>query len=158
MRGRNGEESPASFQVVFDTRKRKVPGLWLRGSRYYAQLRVDLGNGRTAPRRIVLDADSLDKAKAELERIRTARNDHKLPARGHRPKFEEFAADYLNGPMIAQKKVGTQANERQALARWVAHIGGVRVDKITPAIIHSFREKRLAACRTFRATDFEIAG
>ena len=39
-----------SFLPVFDSRKRKIPGLWQRDSLYYAQLRVDLGNGRTAPR------------------------------------------------------------------------------------------------------------
>ncbi len=33
-----------SFLPVFDSRKRKIPGLWQRGSFYYAQLRVDLGN------------------------------------------------------------------------------------------------------------------
>ena len=45
-----------SFQAVLDSRKRKVPGLWIRNGRYYAQLRIDLGNGRTAPRRIALVA------------------------------------------------------------------------------------------------------
>ena len=42
-----------SFLPVFDRRKRKIPGLWQRDSFYYAQLRVDLGNGRTVPRRFV---------------------------------------------------------------------------------------------------------
>ncbi len=47
---RNKRSHPLSFLPVLDSRKRKIPGLWQRGSRYYAQLRVDLGNGRTAPR------------------------------------------------------------------------------------------------------------
>lgn len=33
-----------TFQAVRDRRKRKIPGLWQRGERYYVQLRVDLGN------------------------------------------------------------------------------------------------------------------
>ena len=37
-----------SFLPVFDGGKRKIPGVWLRGNRYHVQLRVDLGNGRTA--------------------------------------------------------------------------------------------------------------
>ncbi len=106
-------------------------------------MRVDLGNGRTAPRRMALEAANLDEAKAELERKRTERRDGKLPRRGHRPKFDEFASEYLASPILAQKKEGTQQNERQAIARWTAHLGGVRVDKITPPLIHGFREKRL---------------
>ena len=75
----NGKGQRQSFQPVFDSRKRKIPGIWLRGSRYYAQLRVDLGNGRTAPRRLALEASNLDEAKGELERKRTERRDGKLP-------------------------------------------------------------------------------
>ena len=133
-----------SFLPVADSRKRKIIGLWQRGDRYYAQLRVDLGNGRTAPRRVALDANDLDAAKAELERKRTERRDGKLPLPGHRPKFDQLANEYLAGPILALKKQGTQQNERQAIARWTAHLGGLRVDKIIPSVIHSFREKRLA--------------
>ncbi len=135
-------EHRTSFAAVFDSRKRKVPGLWRRGSRYYAQMRVDLGNGTTAPRRLALEADTLDQAKAELERKRTENRDGKLPQRGHRPSFEDFAREYLGSPTLGAKKEGTQDNERQAIGRWTEHLGGVRVDKITPALIHSFREKR----------------
>jgi len=80
----------STFEAVFDSRKRKVPGLWQRGTRYYAQLRVDLGNGRTAPRRFPLNASDLTAAKGELERKRTERSDNKLRLPGHRPKFEDF--------------------------------------------------------------------
>lgn len=145
----------ASFQAVLDTRKRKVPGLWRRGNRYYAQLRIDLGNGRTAPRRIALDAETLDQAKAALERKRTERDDGNLPAVGFRPKFDDFAREYLDSPTLAQKKTGTQENERQAIARWVAHLGGVRLDKITAPMIHSYREKRLGQGRAARTANLE---
>ena len=144
-----------SFQAVFDTRKRKVPGLWLRGLRYYAQLRVDLGNGRTAPRRIALEAENLDQAKAALERTRTARNDDKLPSRGHRPKFDDFAAEYFASATFAQKKLSTQLIERQALNRWISHLGGIRLDKITAPMIHSYREQRLALGRMARTVNLD---
>src|SRR5476649_577215 len=97
----------ATFEAVFDSRKRKIPGLWKRGAKFYAQLRVDMGDGRTAPRRIPLNAGSLDEAKAELESTRTKRRDGKLPQTGFRPKFEDFAKEYLNGPILAQKKIRT---------------------------------------------------
>jgi hypothetical protein len=34
---------------------------------YYAQLRIDLGNGRTAPRRIALKATNLDEVMAQMD-------------------------------------------------------------------------------------------
>lgn len=153
--GTKGSNHAASFQAVFDTRKRKIVGLWKRGSRFYAQLRVDLGNGRTAPRRIALDADNLDDAKAAMERTRTQRRDDKLPQTGFRPKFSDFAQEYLDGPILAQKKTGTQENEKQSLRKWCAHLGGIRLDKISPALIHAFREKRLSQGRSPRTANLD---
>lgn len=154
--GKNGFHQGASFEAVHDSRKRKITGLWLRGTRYYAQLRVDIGDGRTAPRRVPLRATTLDEAKAELERTRTKRNDGKLPQTGFRPKFEDFAQEYLSGPSLALKKPSTQAIERQAIHRWIAHLGAVRLDKITAPMIHSYREKRLALNRMARTVNLDV--
>ena len=145
----------ASFHAVTDSRKRKVRGLWQRNGRYYAQVRVDLGNGRTAPRRIALDADNLDKAKAELERTRTERRAGTLPTTGHRPKFDDFAREYFASATFAQKKASTQGIERQALNRWMSHLGGIRLDKITAPMIHSYREKRLSLGRMVRTVNLD---
>lgn len=60
--------------------------------------------------------------------------------------------------MLAQKKTGTQENERQAIARWTAHLGGIRLDKITAPMIHSFREKRLATGRAARTVNLDVVG
>ena len=151
---KSGDNGP-SFVAVFDSRKRKIPGLWRRGTRYYAQLRVALGNGTTAPRRLPLEASNLDEAKAELERKRTENRDGKLPQRGHRPTFGEFAGEYLGSPTLAAKKEGTRQNERQAIARWTAHLGGVRVDRITPQHIHAYREGRLGGGASARTVNLD---
>ena len=103
-----GSSHGQSFQPVFDSRKRKVLGLWQRGSRYYAQMRVDLGNGRTAPRRLPLEALTLDDAKGEMESKRSARRDGKLPQTGHRPRFDDFAKEYLACGEFAEKKPGSR--------------------------------------------------
>ncbi|HEY3899662.1 MAG TPA: site-specific integrase [Chthoniobacter sp.] len=134
----------ATFEAVFDDRKRKVPGLWRRGSRFYVQLRVDTGDGRSTPRKIPLEATNLLEARAEAEKTRTEKRDGTLDNPGYRPKFEDFADEYLASPILAQKKRGTQENERQAVSRWKTHMGGIRLDKVTPPLIYSFREKRLA--------------
>ncbi len=145
----------ASFLPVLDSRKRKIAGLWQRGERYYAQLRVNLGNGTTAPRRFALEATNLDEAKAALERTRTERQDGELRQTGYRPKFADFAQEYVTGPILAQKKAGTQKLERWAIARWSAHLGGIRLDKITPPLIHSYREKRLAGGTSARTVNLD---
>src|ERR1051325_11379657 len=59
------EPTRPKFEAVLDSRNRKIVGLWQRGRRYYAQLRIDLGNGRTAPRRFPLNAIDLNTARAE---------------------------------------------------------------------------------------------
>jgi hypothetical protein len=71
MRRNNAvSEHAGRFVAVFDSRKRKLRGLWKRGTRYYAQMRIDTGDVRTKPKRIPLDAKTLDEATAELERTR----------------------------------------------------------------------------------------
>jgi integrase len=129
---------------VFDSRKRKIRGLWRRGDRYYAQLRMDIGNGQSKPKRIPLTAATIDQARAELEKTRTRNREGKLPATGHRPMFSDFAGEYLASPIHAQKKQSTQASERVILEYWKTHIGGTRINKITEVMVKTYREKRLA--------------
>lgn len=143
------------FEPVLDSRKRKVSGLWRRGSRYYAQLRIDLGNGRTAPRRISLVALDLTSARAELERKRTQKRDNELTRPGYRPKLEDFTSQYRDSPKHSKKKPATQRSEKQALGRWNKHIGAVRIDRITLPMIHAYREQRLRAGTSERTVNLD---
>ncbi len=83
------------FVAVTDSRKRKIRGLWKRGDRYYAQLRMEVEGGQAKPKRIALKATTLDQARAELEKIRTENRAGKLELPGRRPSFSEFAEEYL---------------------------------------------------------------
>ena len=152
---KNNDSHVASFRGVVDTRKRKIPGLCERNGRFYAQVRVDQGNGTTAPRRIALNAANLDEAKAELERVRTENRAGTLPTTGFRPKFDDFAREYFASATFAQKKLSTQSIERQALNRWITHLGGIRLDKITAPMIHGYREQRLALGRMARTVNLD---
>jgi hypothetical protein len=139
----------ARFLPAFDSRKRKIRGLWQRGTRYYAQLRVD---GK--PKRIPLIADNLDVARAELEKTHKNR-EGKLPTPGYRPQFAVFASEYLASPIYAQKKQSTRDSERVILEYWKQHLGGIRLDKITDVMVRSYREKRLAQGVTARTVNKE---
>jgi integrase len=140
----------ARFLPVFDSRKRKIRGLWQRGARYYAQLRV---GGK--PKRIPLIADNLEGARADLERTRTKNREGKLPTPGYRPQFAVFASEYLASPIYGQKKQSTRESERVILEYWKQHLGGIRLDKITDVMVRSYREKRLAQGVTARTVNKE---
>ncbi len=135
------------FETVFDSRNRKVRGLWKRGERYYAQLRVDVGNGRSVPRRLPLAAVDLTTARAELERKRTERLENRLRLPGRRPTFESFAREYYSSPAFTQKKPRTQYSQRQAIERWIKHIGALSLEKISLKMVDNYRRIRLSEKR-----------
>src|SRR5438445_4483169 len=85
----------AQFIPARDSRNRRVPGLYVRGGRYYAQLWVDVGNGKKAPRRFPLkDGDNqpvriLQEAREALEIKRHERREKQLPGVGRKPLFAD---------------------------------------------------------------------
>jgi integrase len=99
--------------------------------------------GQTKPKRIALNATTLDQARAELEKVRTENRAGKLALPGRRPSFAEFADEYLNSVTHGQKRPGTRRAERVILGYWKTHLGGVALDKITPVMVKAYREKRL---------------
>jgi integrase len=145
----SSSDHPAQFIPARDSRNRRVPGLYVRSGRYYAQLWVDLGNGKKAPRRFPLrDGDNqplrtLAAAKEALEIKRHERRENQLPSAGHKPLFSDYCATYFEKAKVQRKRPGTIANERQSLARWCDHLGHVRIDRIATPIIAGYVDKRL---------------
>ncbi len=139
----------SQFIPARDSRNRRVPGLYLRNDRYYAQLWVDLGNGKKAPRRMALfDGDnrparSLQVAKEALEIKRHDRRENKLPTASRKPSLSDYCTTYFDKARVQRKRIGTLQNERQSLARWCDHLGHVRIDQITASLITNFVDKRL---------------
>src|SRR5438309_11011770 len=97
------------FMSALDSRNRRVPGLCTRNGRFYAQLWIDLGNGRKSARRLpLIDEDkqpirSLAAAKNALVSLREHRKQNSLPQRGRRPPFATFAMQYLQMASTRQK-------------------------------------------------------
>ena len=137
------------FTAARDSRNRRVPGLYVRNGRYYAQLWVDLGKGKKAPRRMPLfdqdnqPARNLRAAKEALEIKRHDRRENKLPNAGRKPSLSEYCTAYFEKARIQRKRSSTVANERQSLARWCDDIGHVRIDQISTSLITSFTDRRL---------------
>jgi integrase len=139
----------AQFIPARDSRNRRLPGLYLRGDRYYAQLWVDVGNGKKTSRRFPLrDGDNqpvqtLSAAREALEIKRHERRENQLPTIGHKPVFRDYCATYLEKAKVQRKRPDTVAGEREALARWCHHLGHVRIDQIATPLIASYIDKRL---------------
>jgi integrase len=139
----------AQFIAACDSRNRRIPGLYLRGSRYYAQLWIDDGNSKKTSRRFALldeynqPVRTLSAAREALEIKRHERRENQLPAIGHKPLFRDYCATYFEKAKVQRKRPDTVAGEREALARWCDHIGHVRIDHIATPLVASYIDKRL---------------
>jgi integrase len=145
----NSTTHRAQFIAARDSRNRRIPGLYLRGDRYYAQLWVDVGNGKKTSRRFPLrDGDNqpvqtLSAARAALEIKRHERRENQLPTIGYKPLFRDYHTTYFEKAKVQRKRPDTVAGEREALARWCDHLGHVRIDQIGTPLIASYIDKRL---------------
>jgi hypothetical protein len=90
-----------------------------------------------------LPTRNLQEAKEALERKRHDRREQTLPALGRKPHFAPYCDTYLAKATVLRKRPGTVENEQQALGRWRAHLGHVRIDRITTPMISAFIDKRL---------------
>jgi integrase len=132
------------FLPVLDSQKHRIRGLIRRADKFYAQMRVMGPDGKSRPVRVPLEATSLDAARKELEKKRTENRTGKMHAPGHRPTFEKLVAEYEQSAEFLGKKESTRENETQALNRWIAHLGGVRIDRISADRMTNFRDIRRA--------------
>ncbi len=139
----------AQFRPVRDSRNRRVSGLYIRNGRFYAQLWVDRGDGKKTARRFPLlnddgqPARTLNEAKEAAEIKRNERRENALPSAGRKPLFAGYCETYFGKAKVSRKRPGTLENERQSIARWRKHLGHVRIDRITTAMIVGFVERRL---------------
>jgi integrase len=137
------------FIAARDSRNRRVPGIYIRNGRYYAQLWVDTGSGKKAPRRFPLfdennlPARTLQSARVALEIKRHERRENRLPVGGRKPSLADYCKTYFDKATVQRKRAGTIQNERQALGRWCDYLGHVRIDQISTSLITSFIDKRL---------------
>src|SRR6266536_5320267 len=114
---RDGNHS-AKFIAVRDSRNRRVRGLYQRNGRYYAQLWVDRGYGKKAPRRFPLFTSdnspvrTLQQAKEALEVKRHERREDALPLLGRKPILGDYCDAYFEKARVQRKRPGTIENER----------------------------------------------
>ena len=152
----------AQFIPARDSRNRRIPGLYLRGDRYYAQLWVDVGNGKKTSRRFPLrDSDNqpvqtLSTAREALEIKRHERRENHLPSPGRKPLFADYVVAYFEKAKVQRKRPGTLENERQAIERWRDYLGHVGMDQIATPAEPAFRASAAVPCISIRANSVQI--
>ena len=67
---KNQKRKTPTFEKVFDNRNRRVRGLWIRNSIYYAQITVPTIHGSKKTRRVRLEGKTLAQARDELQKLR----------------------------------------------------------------------------------------
>jgi len=105
------------FKKVKDARGHAVRGLWRRGTRYYAQLRVTDAAGATRSVRVPLEAATAAEAVAELEAKRVERRRGELVVVTHAPKLADAVETYKASAEFAAKRHGTRVTEGGYLDR-----------------------------------------
>lgn len=151
-----------SWQQVFDSRKRRIRGLWKRNGHFYAQMRV---TPASPPRRIALkDPDTHEflvsqaEAVTALNRLLLAKKDNLLPVFGKSATFRDFAAQYLDRLKLVSdsKRPSTIKKEEGHLNGWIAAIGHLKLAQITPQHVDAFVASRRKSGISGRTCDLDI--
>ncbi len=97
-------------------------------------------------------------AVVELKRLQTQRLDNTLPTLTRTPKFDEYAARYLDfiGSGQGVKKAGTVEKEKVILKRWSGFLGGLRLEQIKRVHVNRFIESRMKEDLSPRTINLDV--
>jgi len=150
------------YRKVYDARKRRIRGLWERNGRFYAQAAIeDPHTGKKQVRRIPLEgAQTVPQAVIKLQDLLKGRRENSLPILRQTPKFAEYAEEYFKFYESAKdaKRVSTLKTERVAIRHWNEHLGHVRLNQITRALVNAYIAKRQGVGRSGRTVNLEVIG
>jgi hypothetical protein len=123
---------PASvYQKVFDSRKRRVRGLWQRNGACFANLTLTDDLGRKTSRWVKLAGASFTEAKDDYDRLRVERQDDRLRPLGLSPTLRDYIIDsYRPQSATSGKRASSLEKETSYLRRWSDKIGHLRLNKI----------------------------
>jgi|32_taG_2_1085360.scaffolds.fasta_scaffold01284_17 integrase len=161
---RQANQQQPRYQKVFDGRKQPIRGLWKRGQRYYAQLKVtDPLSGESKSRRVPLKSDgqpvtTTPQAVKALQKLRQQREDNDLPVLKQPPLFADYVKDYLEHHERARdtKRKSTLDKERSKLELWKEHFGPIRLNTIHISMVRKFMAKRQADGMSARTVNLDV--
>jgi len=145
-----GVHEDGKFTAATDYRKRRVKGLQIRNGKYYAQLWVELPNGKKSARRFALldeegePCTSVVKAQASMDALRHKLKSGKAAAIGKKPNLEAAVAEYLESQSYLSKAPETRSKESRCLEFWVDRLGpNARLETIGKQHVANYKECRL---------------
>ena len=147
-----------SFTPVLDSRKRKLRGLWKRGARFYARLKIAYpGEDLPKPRRVPLKAGNVTEAVTELRRLLVKRDKGRTVSRGRTPALADFATTYIDRLYAGERKrLGTIIAERGHARFWSRELGGHHLHTITPGQVNRALDKRAGEGRSPRTLNYTL--
>jgi hypothetical protein len=138
----------ATYQKVFDERKRRIRGIWKRNGWFYARLKTaDENTGRKSVRRVRLEnARTVAEARIALQDLLKERRDNNLPVLKRSPRLSDYWSEYFKfyDHVKDAKRLSTLHREKSAKNNWLAHLGETRVNEITRAQLNGYILKRQA--------------
>ncbi len=121
---------PDTYSKVFDSRKRRIRGLWKRNDRFFANITIQDELGRKTSRMVPLQGSTLDAAKDDLRRLLVERNDDRVRPIGLSPTLADFKEVFLKELAVSGKRASTISKESYYLKDWALQIGHMRLNKI----------------------------
>jgi integrase len=147
------------YKKVLDGRKQPIRGLWERDGKYLARIAVEDSDGMKRTRWVALDgAETIPQAEEKLKALHVDRTRNALPVLKRGPTFAAYADEYFKrlGQTPDAKRPATVQKERGAIALWVDHMGGIRLDKIRRIHVNKFIEKRQASGISGRTVNLDV--
>jgi integrase len=151
--------SPYQYKKVLDGRKQPIRGLWQRNGKFIGRISTEGEDGVKRVKWVSLEkAETIPQAQDALKTLHVDREHDTLPVLSRTPKFGDYADSYLAFIKSGQgtKKLGTISKEESTLKLWKDHFGGTRLDKIKPAHISAFMQKRLNAKMSKRTGKLDV--
>ena len=140
--------------------------IWARNGSYYFQMTLaDASTGRKTVRRVRLeDADghpvaTLAEAVKRMNALKVKREEKALALTPKRaPTFNDYADQYFRyfEQVKDAKRASTLYTERICVNHWREHLGHVRLNQITRALINAYLAQRQAAGRSGRTVNLEV--
>ena len=130
---------PNSYQKVFDSRKRRVRGLWQRNGRFFVNPTVSDDLGRKTSRWVPLSGTTLTDVKDDYDRLKVERGDDRIRPLGLSPTVRDYIEDSYNKQAAASgKRASSVKKEAGYLRRWSEQIGHIRLNKLRTHHLNHF--------------------
>jgi integrase len=120
-----------TYTKVFDSRKRRLRGLWQRNGRFFANLTVTNDLGAKTSRFVPLSGASPSEAMDDYRKLQVERNEDRLRPLGQTPTVSDYITASYTPQLRASGKRDTTIYKELGYARfWQRKLGHLRLNKI----------------------------